>query len=1119
MEAKELQKIYASHPGVIALTCLTDDDYKQTVNLTGLTASSAAVVIAGYMQQCAKQTLFVVMNDAEEAGYFYHDLVQICGEQRILFFPSSYKRALKYGHEDEANRILRTEVMSRLASKSRRQGTVIITHPEAIAEKVASQEKMQSNTLQLTVGGNISHDDVEKQLGRLGFKEVTYVYEPGEFAVRGSIIDIYSYSSEYPYRIDFFGDEIESIRTFEVETQLSRERMDEISIVPKLNDNGECVPITSFLPRGTIYIAKDFGHIKSNIEKCRNEGYSLQARLSEEKLPDLPELMSGTEIERYLKSARRWEIHPSQNSEKSCTNISFDTSMQPLFNKDFDLASDKLKEYLSRGYRIMLLSDDPRQSRRLETIFAERGDNITFTAVDKTIHGGYIDNTLRIALFTDHQLFGRFHNYRLRSDKARNGKAALTLKELSEFRTGDYIVHIDHGIGKFGGLVRIPNGNSTQEAIKLLYKNDDVVFVSIHNLHKISKYKGKEGEAPTINKLGTGAWERIKERTKKKIKDIARDLIKLYSERYSKEGFAFTPDTYLQHELEASFIYEDTPDQLKATTEVKQDMERKRPMDRLVCGDVGFGKTEVAIRAAFKAATDGKQVAVLVPTTVLAYQHYLTFKERLKEFPCKVEYLSRARSAGECRRIIKELEEGKVDIVIGTHRLTGKDVKFKDLGLLIIDEEQKFGVAVKEKLRQIKVNVDTLTMTATPIPRTLQFSIMGARDLSMIQTPPPNRYPIYTEIQCFDAENIKEAINFELSRNGQVFFINNRISNMPEIERMINKHVPDARVCVGHGQMSPEELEKRLFDFMNHDYDVLIATSIVENGIDIPNVNTIIINQAQNFGLSDLHQMRGRVGRGKRKAFCYLLTPPKDALTSEARRRLEAIESFSELGSGMNIAMQDLDIRGAGNLLGAEQSGFIADLGYETYQKILAEAVKELKTEEFTDLLQEDGDTPLAAEEYVSECLIESDLELLFPALYVPDGNERILLYRELDSITNDADLRKFHAKMVDRFGRMPRPGEELIRTVSLRHKAKNLGIEKIYLKGGKMSLFLVDGKSPYYESELFGKILSYIPTSSFKCAMRESDSRCIITAENITNVETAIAFIDEIAGEQTAVS
>ena len=1108
MEIAELKNIYASHPGVTALTMLTDKDYKETINVCGLTASSAAVTITGFIQKTKDNTLFIIMNDAEEAGYFYHDLVQICGDKQILFFPSSFKRAIRYGHEDDANRILRTEVISRLSDKSTHP-IAIITYPEAVAEKVASQEKIRSNTIKLAKGDCISRDKIENKLNELGFKETAYVYEPGEFAIRGSLIDIFSFSSEYPLRIDFFGDEIESIRTFEVETQLSKERINEVTIVPKLRSN-ENVPVFSFLTTNTILIAKDFSFIKSSIEKVRNEGYSLQAKLSEEELPDMPELISNIEFDRYLKSMRRWEIHPTQVINDTRTDILFDTSIQPLFHKDFNLVSKKFKEYIKNGYKITILTDDMRQAERLKTIFSERGEEITFTSIGKTIHAGYTDNTLKIAFFTDHQIFGRFHNYRLRSERARNGKAALTLKELSEFRIGDYIVHIDHGIGKFGGLVRIPNGSSTQEAIKLFYKNDDTVFVSIHNLHKISKYKGKEGEAPSVSKLGSGAWERIKERTKKKIKDIARDLIKLYSERLCKEGFAFAPDTYLQHELEASFIYEDTPDQQKAAIEIKQDMERKRPMDRLVCGDVGFGKTEVAIRAAFKAVTDSKQVAVLVPTTVLAYQHYLTFKERLKDFPCKIEYLSRARSTNECKLTLKNLEEGKTDILIGTHRLTGKDVKFKDLGLLIIDEEQKFGVAIKEKLRQIKANVDTLTMTATPIPRTLQFSIMGARDLSMIQTPPPNRYPIYTEIQRFDSETIKEAINFELSRNGQVFFVNNRISNMNEIARMINKHIPDARVCIGHGQMSPEELEKILFDFMNHDYDILIATSIIENGIDIPNVNTIIINQAQNFGLSDLHQMRGRVGRGKRKAYCYLLTPPKDTLTAEARRRLEAIESFSELGSGMNIAMQDLDIRGAGNLLGAEQSGFIADLGYETYQKILSEAVKELKKEEFSEL-QEESDKN---NEYVNECLIESDLELLFPSLYVPDGNERILLYRELDSITNENDLQKFRAKMQDRFGKIPQEGEELINTVLLRHKAKDLGIEKIYLKGGKMNLFFTNNNAPYYESKLFEGIIAYLPKSKFKCRMRENDGRCIITIENIKYIETALTFINELRND-----
>ena len=1113
MEAKELQNIYASHPGVDALMQLREEGSKKSVFLEGLFGSSAATVLSGFKNRAPGQTLLVVMNDVEEAGYFYHDMVQLAGDSNILFFPSSFRRAMKYGQEDDANRILRTEVMSRLANRRRTEGVVIVTHPDALAEKVVSQSHLEEKTLTIAVGDSISRDNVEKKLAALKFKEVTYVYEPGEFAVRGSIIDIFSFSSEYPYRIDFFGDEVDSIRTFTVEDQLSKERTNEAVIVPKLSGS-EAVAITEFLPKNAILVTKDLAFIKGCIDKLNTEGFTLQAKLSETTLPEMPELMSVGELEQYAKSTKHWELRPQAAGNN--TRLKFDTSPQPLFHKDFDLVSQSFKKFIDNGYKLMLLTDDLHQADRLKAIFEERGDDIPFTPVEHTIHEGFCDNTLKIALFTDHQLFGRFHNFRLRSERARSGKVALTLKELKEFGIGDYIVHIDHGIGKFGGLVRIPNGNSTQEAIKLIYRNDDVVFVSIHNLHKISKYRGKEGDAPQVSKLGTGAWERMKERTKNKIKDIARDLIKLYSQRYKEEGFAFSPDSYLQNELEASFIYEDTPDQLKATNEVKQDMERRRPMDRLICGDVGFGKTEVAIRAAFKAATDGKQVAVLVPTTVLAYQHYLTFKERLKEFPCNVQYLSRARSAATTKKVLEEIKEGKVDIVIGTHKLTGKDVKFKDLGLLIIDEEQKFGVAVKEKLRQFKVNVDTLTMTATPIPRTLQFSIMGARDLSTIQTPPPNRYPIHTEIHNFDAEVIKEAINFELSRNGQVFFITNRISGMEELAGMVKRHVPDARVCIGHGQMEPAELEKRLYEFINHDHDVLIATSIVENGIDIPNVNTIIINQAQNFGLSDLHQMRGRVGRGKRKAFCYMLTPPRENLSTDARRRLEAIESFSELGSGMNIAMQDLDIRGAGNLLGAEQSGFIADLGYETYQKVLAEAVRELKEDEFADILmQEEGET--VADNYVKECFVESDLELLFPAIYVPDSNERILLYRELDSLTDAKEIEQFKAKMKDRFGKMPKEGEELIRMVSLRHHAQRLGVEKIYLKGGKMNLFLVDTRNErYYASELFGGIMGYIPTSQFKCQVRESGGRCIITVENVKNVETALAFIEEIQRHST---
>ncbi|MBR6691769.1 MAG: transcription-repair coupling factor [Bacteroidaceae bacterium] len=1108
MKAEDIQHIYSAHPGVDALMQLREEGNKKCVLLEGLLGSSAAMVLCGLKQKAPTQTLLVVMNDAEEAGYFYHDMTQVTGDKDILFFPSSFRRAMRYGQEDEANRILRTEVMSRLSSRRRKEGLIIVTHPDAIAEKVSSQSDLEEKSITISAGETIARDEVEKRLAALGFKEVTYVYAPGEYAVRGSLIDIFSFSSEFPYRIDFFGDYVESIRSFEVESQLSRERTDEAVIVPKITGK-ESVAITEFLPKNTILVTKDFEFIKGCIEKLRSEGFTLQAKLSDDELPEMPELMSATELEEYSKSVKHWAMRSNGQVK---TKVKFDTSPQPLFHKDFDLVTQNFERLIEKGYRLFLLTDDLHQAERLRAIFEERGDDIPFTPVGHTIHEGYCDNTLKVAFFTDHQLFGRFHNYRLRSERARNGKVALTIKELKEFGIGDYIVHIDHGVGKFGGLVRIPNGKSTQEAIKLIYRNDDIVFVSIHNLHKISKYRGKEGEPPAVNKLGTGAWERMKERTKKKIKDIARDLIKLYSQRNREEGFAFSPDSYMQNELEASFIYEDTPDQLKATNEVKRDMERKRPMDRLVCGDVGFGKTEVAIRAAFKAATDGKQVAVLVPTTVLAYQHYLTFKERLKDFPCNIEYLSRARSTASTKKVLEDIKEGKTDIVIGTHKLTSKEVRFKDLGLLIIDEEQKFGVSVKEKLRQLKVNVDTLTLTATPIPRTLQFSIMGARDLSMIQTPPPNRYPIQTEIHNFDAEVIKEAINFELSRNGQVFFITNRISGMEELANLIRRHIPDARVCIGHGQMEPAVLEKRLYEFINHDFDVLIATSIVENGIDIPNVNTIIINQAQNFGLSDLHQMRGRVGRGKRKAFCYMLTPPRENLSTDARRRLEAIESFSELGSGIHIAMQDLDIRGAGNLLGAEQSGFIADLGYETYQKILAEAVRELKDEEFSDILSEEEENSNSAERYVKECFVESDLELLFPATYVPDSNERILLYRELDSITEERDITAFKARMKDRFGAIPPEGEELIRMVTLRRKAQCLGVEKIYLKGGRMNLFLVDTRNErYYTSETFGHIMGYIPTSQFKCQVREGEGRCIITVENVKNVETALAFVEEI--------
>jgi transcription-repair coupling factor (superfamily II helicase) len=794
------------------------------------------------------------------------------------------------------------------------------------------------------------------------------------------------------------------------------------------------------------------------------------------------------------------------------TEVRFNTSPQPVFHKNFDLVADNLKQAISDGYHIYILSDSVKQTDRIAAIFEDRGDAIAFQPVRNTLHEGFIDHDLSVYCYTDHQIFDRFHKYQLRTDKTRQGKVVMTLKELNQFQIGDYMVHVDHGVGMFGGLVRTNVNGKMQEMVKLIYKDDDIIFVSIHALHRISKYKGREGEAPKINKLGSGAWERLKERTKSKVKDIARELIKLYAKRKAEQGFQYSPDSYLQHELEASFIYEDTPDQIKATADVKKDMESTLPMDRLVCGDVGFGKTEVAMRAAFKAATDGKQVAVLVPTTVLALQHYNSFRERFKNFPVTVEYLSRARSAAQTKEVLQQLSDGKVDIVIGTHKLVGKSVKFKDLGLLVIDEEQKFGVSVKEKLKQMKVNVDTLTMTATPIPRTLQFSLMGARDLSIINTPPPNRFPVQTEVHTFDEEVIREAIQLEMNRNGQVFFVNNRIQNIYNIESMIRRLVPGCRVAVGHGQMPPEKLEEIIIDFIDYEYDVLIATTIIESGIDIPNVNTIIINSAHYFGLSDLHQLRGRVGRSNRKAYCYLLAPDLSLLTPDARRRLQALETFSELGSGFNISMQDLDIRGAGNMLGAEQSGFIADLGYETYQRILNEAVHELKDEEFSDLYAEEIEKENSTAAYVSDCQIDSDLELHFSEDYIENVSERISLYRELDSIDNEADLLEFEKRLEDRFGKIPPKGLNLLQVVRLRWVAMQYGIERLVLKNERMTAFLVSNRdSVYYQSERFGRILRYMTVHPRRCQLRDQNGRRSVIFANVKNIEEAAALFAQI--------
>ena len=1120
MTISELQNLYGEHPNMKGLASVLGNDSIKTIYLGGGHASCLSLFFSAYIRKHPSVYVFI-LNDNEEAGYFYHDMVQANGDDDILFFPSSYRRAIKYGQKDAANEILRTEVLSRLEKK---EGVTVVTYPEALAEKVVSKKLLNDKTVSLKVGQNIETETISAQLVGLGFEHVDYVYEPGQFATRGSILDVFSFASEYPYRVDFFGDEIDSIRTFEVETQLSKDKKTSVNIVPELAGvTADTVTFLDFLPSDTVLCVKDLLWVREKIQSVHDDAVAPQAIAASEdngaELPDIQKtIITGTDFTSKALCFRRIDFGAKPIGTPQ-SKLDFETSVQPIFHKNFDMVSSSLTDFLQRGYKIYICSDSSKQTDRLKDIFKERNDNIGFEPVDRTLHEGFVDHTLRMCIFTDHQIFDRFHKYNLRSDKARSGKVALSLKELNQFEPGDYVVHIDHGIGRFAGLVRVPNGNSTQEVIKLVYQNDDVVFVSIHSLHKISKYKGKEGEPPRISKLGTGAWEKIKERTKTKIKDIARDLIKLYSQRKQEKGFKYSPDSFLQHELEASFLYEDTPDQSKATHDVKADMESDRPMDRLVCGDVGFGKTEVAVRAAFKAVADNKQVAVLVPTTVLAYQHFQTFKKRLEGFPCKVEYLSRARSAKDTTRILKELADGEVNILIGTHKIIGKSVKFKDLGLLIIDEEQKFGVSVKEKLRQIKVNVDTLTMTATPIPRTLQFSLMGARDLSVIQTPPPNRYPIQTEVHTFNEEIITEAINFEMSRNGQVFFVNNRIQNLAELKAMIERNIPDCRVCIGHGQMQPEELEKIIFGFVNYDYDVLLATTIIESGIDIPNANTIIINQAQNFGLSDLHQMRGRVGRSNKKAFCYLLAPPLSSLTPEARRRLQAIENFSDLGSGIHIAMQDLDIRGAGNMLGAEQSGFIADLGYETYQKILAEAVTELKNDEFADLYADEikaGDEVISGEGFVDECTVESDLELLFPNEYIPSSSERMLLYRELDKLELDKDVDDFKARLIDRFGAIPPEGEELIRIVPLRRIAKRLGIEKIFLKSGRMTLFFVSNPdSPYYQSEAFGKIIGYMSRYPRACNLREQNGKRSMVIKDIKDVQSAVRELQEITSIQ----
>lgn len=1136
MKIEELRTLYASLPQLGALAKLLKDGKTRHISLNGLVASAPALFFAAFAERCPYPILFI-LEDADTAGYFHNDLKALGIEPFLL--PSSYRRAVKYGQRDAGSEILRTETMAALsAEKTEGKPLYIVTEPSALAERVVSKERLNDQTIRLETGQEVEVVALEKQLRALGFQEVDYVYEPGQFAVRGSILDVYSYSSEYPFRIDFFGDEIDTLRTFEVETQLSLQKRKQVKIVPELAqaDHEQLTSFLHLLPEETLIVTKDLHYVADRIGKIFDEGFSKSAQTEQmegksevEQEAIRQQMLAETKLigrGKFLTDAlgfRRIETATSPTHTAEAV-ITCETTPQPLFHKNFDLLLQTLRDDAAGGKRVFILADSQKQNDRLREIFASKvsesgGAPVAFTPVDRTLHEGFNDETLGVALYTDHQIFDRFHKYTLRSDKAKQGKMALTMKELREMEPGDFVVHVDFGIGKFAGLVRVPAGESYQEMIRLVYQHGDIADVSIHSLYKISKYRRAEsGEAPRLSILGSGAWNKLKEKTKKRIKDIARDLIKLYAQRRHERGFAFSADNYMQHELEASFLYEDTPDQLKSTQQVKHDMESPRPMDRLVCGDVGFGKTEVAIRAAFKAACDNKQVAVLVPTTVLAFQHFKTFSKRLQGMPVRVDYLSRARTTKQTRQVTEDLAAGKIDILVGTHKLIGKSVKWKDLGLLIIDEEQKFGVATKEKLRQLKTNVDTLTLSATPIPRTLQFSLMGARDMSIMRTPPPNRYPIQTEIATFSSEVIADAINFEMSRGGQVFFVNDRIAGLAPIAEMIHKYVPDCRVGIGHGQMSPEELEKIVMGFMNYDYDVLLSTTIVENGIDISNANTIIINDAHRFGLSDLHQMRGRVGRSNRKAFCYLLAPPLANLTADARRRLEALETFSELGSGFSIAMQDLDIRGAGNLLGAEQSGFMEDLGYETYQKILTQAVTELKNDEFQDLYAEQiaqGEA-ISGDDFVDDCAVESDLEMYFPDNYVPGSSERMLLYRELDNIERDEELEAYRQRLIDRFGPVPRQGEELMLVVPLRRVGRRLGCEKIILRQGRMQMqFVSNTQSAFYQSAAFGRVINYIGYHPRRCNLKEKNGKRSMVVSQVASVKEAVEILKDIDEEK----
>ena len=1099
MTIEDLHSVFLDRPEIKAAIKELKRGGDTHLLLSGLHASARALAIEALKRSSEKRAFFVVIDNEEDAKYLYADLKK-SSENKVFFFPSSKRKRTT----DEAMVIQRTECLAALQDAEQESGKsrgesqetmIIVTYPEAINEAVPAIEKLSAISCQFSVGQEIQQSALANQLSEIGFERVDFVFEPGQYAIRGGIVDIYSYSHDMPYRLDFFGDEIDSIREFDIEDQLSKNKVTTAQIVGRdegrsteyrvqsseygvQSSENKVASILDYLPEDAIWISNDFAVVKYKVPS----------------------------IEYRVQSSEYKGVKTIEMAEKSYfttySHIAFHTIPQPVFNKQFDLLTANLQEYKEKGYTIYILAEQKKQLDRLAAIVqSSEYEKPTFTPINSTLHAGFIDHDLKICCYTDHQIFERYHRVQMSSENARRGKAIITLREINQLQIGDFVVHSDHGIAKFGGLVNAPVNGKMQEKIKLLYRDGAAVYVSIHNLHRISKYKGREGEAPTLGKLGGGAWERLKERTKSQVKDIARDLIRIYAAREQQQGFAYAPDGYMQHALEASFLYEDTPDQAKATADIKRDMERPMPMDRLVCGDVGFGKTEVAMRAAFKAATDGKQVAVLVPTTVLALQHYNTFRERMANTPAKIAYLSRRKTAKETKEILEQLANGQIDILIGTHKIVNKNIKWHDLGLLIIDEEQKFGVAVKERLKSMRANIDVLTLTATPIPRTLQFSLLGARDLSIMTTPPQNRYPVQTELITLDDEDlIKEAIDLEMERNGQIFAVCNRIEMLPRIENRLRRLCPNARIVTAHGQMPSGEMEERLEAFINYDYDVLIATTIIESGVDIPNANTMLIFSAQNYGLADLHQLRGRVGRSNRKAYCYLITPDRELITSDARRRLEALSTFAELGAGFNLAMQDLDIRGAGNLLGAEQSGFIADLGYETYQRILNEAVEELQEEMEAYPQPHQGEEaypqPLpegkgenaypAVKQWCSDSQLETDLSIHFPPLYIENISERITLYRELDTLHSEQQLLDYRKKLIDRFGPLPEEADELLSVVKLRWLCCQLGIEKVFLKQEQLTIFFVQRKEAYWQSEAFGKIIQFIIERPQRCTIQE---------------------------------